>query len=163
MLGTSYNQSSPSSPSTCYFSLPTSTRTSIDSEDTPFASPLEPFTLPETPSDPNHPLLALRNEITPRPTRSSRMDASKFLSLQTSAAYGSRPQPQPVQNGQQTVESTSTDSTSSSDSDTLASSLARCSRCHRSVSTGSSSGIVSFGTNLYYCSRCASLVGYTNR
>jgi uncharacterized protein with PIN domain len=42
--------------------------------------------------------------------------------------------------------------------------FARCSRCKRSLSVDSdapsSSQAVKVGTNLYYCKRCASMVGY---
>jgi uncharacterized protein with PIN domain len=41
----------------------------------------------------------------------------------------------------------------------------RCLRCARSVETTStddvsSSGMVRIGTNIYYCDRCAKMVGY---
>lgn len=41
----------------------------------------------------------------------------------------------------------------------------RCLRCARSVETTStddpmSQGMVRIGTNIYYCSRCAKMVGY---
>lgn len=42
--------------------------------------------------------------------------------------------------------------------------IVRCSRCQRSMSlekSESSPGIVRFGMNSYYCSRCASMVGFT--
>ncbi|PGH23269.1 hypothetical protein AJ80_02685 [Polytolypa hystricis UAMH7299] len=51
---------------------------------------------------------------------------------------------------------TSSDSTTSS----LHFDVVRCSRCQRSLSlenTGSSPGVVRFGINSYYCSRCASM------
>ena len=55
-------------------------------------------------------------------------------------------------------------STSISSSDFYILNLARCSRCQRTLSTGSSSapaqGVVRFGTNLYYCARCANMVGW---
>ncbi|PTU23418.1 hypothetical protein P175DRAFT_0508101 [Aspergillus ochraceoroseus IBT 24754] len=41
--------------------------------------------------------------------------------------------------------------------------IVRCSRCQRSMSLGnesSSPGVVRFGMNSYYCSRCASMVGF---
>lgn len=156
---------SPTSTTVCYFSIPAARSSFESTDDTPFASPLEPFTLPETPSDPNHPLLALRAAVTPQAERRPRkMDASKLLSLQTGAAYASRPQPQPLQHTPQMDSTSTTDSAASSDVSSLNSTFAvRCSRCHRSMSEGtdpSKSGMVSFGTNLYYCSRCASIVGY---
>ncbi|KAF2461742.1 hypothetical protein BDY21DRAFT_333175 [Lineolata rhizophorae] len=43
----------------------------------------------------------------------------------------------------------------------------RCSRCHRKSTQGQSpltrSNMISFGTNLYYCARCANMVGYPPR
>ncbi|KAI9370370.1 hypothetical protein BJX61DRAFT_515846 [Aspergillus egyptiacus] len=40
--------------------------------------------------------------------------------------------------------------------------IVRCSRCQRSMSVenGSTSEAVRFGMNSYYCSRCASMVGF---
>ncbi|KAL4884341.1 hypothetical protein BJY04DRAFT_6591 [Aspergillus karnatakaensis] len=40
--------------------------------------------------------------------------------------------------------------------------IVRCSRCQRSMSLESEStpGVVRFGMNSYYCSRCASMVGF---
>ncbi|PKX89685.1 uncharacterized protein P174DRAFT_378486 [Aspergillus novofumigatus IBT 16806] len=40
--------------------------------------------------------------------------------------------------------------------------IVRCSRCQRSMSleNGSTPGVVRFGMNSYYCSRCASMVGF---
>ncbi|EAW08411.1 uncharacterized protein ACLA_031440 [Aspergillus clavatus NRRL 1] len=40
--------------------------------------------------------------------------------------------------------------------------IVRCSRCQRSMSleNESSPGVVRFGMNSYYCSRCASMVGF---
>ncbi|KKZ62206.1 hypothetical protein GX50_02148 [[Emmonsia] crescens] len=55
---------------------------------------------------------------------------------------------------------------SSSDSTNPAAStfdIVRCSRCQRSLClehASSSPGVVRFGVNSYYCSRCASMVGF---
>jgi hypothetical protein len=42
--------------------------------------------------------------------------------------------------------------------------IVRCSRCQRSLSIENASspapGVVQFGMNSYYCSRCASMVGF---
>ncbi|KAL4782968.1 hypothetical protein BJX76DRAFT_349019 [Aspergillus varians] len=40
--------------------------------------------------------------------------------------------------------------------------VVRCSRCQRSMSLENESnpGVVRFGMNSYYCSRCASMVGF---
>jgi hypothetical protein len=81
-----------------------------------------------------------------------------------------RPQTQPVQD----VFDLSDESTSSEESITMSSpgsdlcspplDLIRCSRCHNSSNRGAidlaSGSMVSYGTNLYYCRRCAKVVGY---
>lgn len=80
-----------------------------------------------------------------------------------------RPQPHPQQN---VLHVTSDDSTSSASSSSSTGSmydiysspdLARCSRCHRTpsidIKTGKSN-MVQYGLNLYYCSRCAAMVGF---
>ena len=94
------------------------------------------------------------------------MSAPSFLQIQTRAAHPlRRPQTQPDKGTQVTATpSTSPSSTESSPSQSPSSDWARCSRCHRSVSVdGSLPSIagVNFGTNSYYCQRCAKLVGYT--
>ncbi|KAF2095667.1 hypothetical protein NA57DRAFT_59654 [Rhizodiscina lignyota] len=67
---------------------------------------------------------------------------SKLLQLQTSAAYASRPQPQPIQNDKHlalqssSAESAdSTDSSTSSDSENFNPAM-RCCRCHRHARPG---------------------------
>ncbi|TKA61515.1 hypothetical protein B0A55_13116 [Friedmanniomyces simplex] len=102
---------------------------------------------------------------------------ASFMQTQTSAAQGpasSRPTPRPMQNVLQITSEeldTSSDRSDSSDSSFfgLASppDTARCSRCQRTpsldVRTGKSN-MVQYGLNLWYCSRCAGLVGMqTNR
>ncbi|TKA81177.1 hypothetical protein B0A55_02621 [Friedmanniomyces simplex] len=102
---------------------------------------------------------------------------ASFMQTQTSAAHGpasGRPSPRPMQN---VLPVTSEDTDTSSDgSDSSGSSffglasppdMARCSRCQRTpsldVRTGKSN-MVQYGLNLWYCSRCADLVGMqTNR
>ncbi|KAL2218675.1 hypothetical protein M432DRAFT_381855 [Thermoascus aurantiacus ATCC 26904] len=52
---------------------------------------------------------------------------------------------------------------SNSTAATAAFDVVRCSRCQLSLSlenTSSSPGVVQFGMNSYYCSRCASMVGF---
>jgi hypothetical protein len=145
-----------------YFSLPVHFD-AAHSDETPLWSPYLPV---ETPCDPEHPLLALRSPQLSDCHNHPVMETSKLMQHQTAAAY--RPQAQPVQNPRHlALESTSSDSTessTSSDTDSITmESAVRCCRCHRSLSAGvdaTKSGFVSFGTNLYYCSRCASLVGY---
>lgn len=80
------------------------------------------------------------------------MDVSKLLQMQTNAAYQSigRPSPQPAHQS----------STAPFFAD-----YARCSRCQRSVSIDASAGpfygnAVAFGTNSFYCRRCATMVGF---
>ncbi|KAK3075904.1 hypothetical protein LTR53_000333 [Teratosphaeriaceae sp. CCFEE 6253] len=101
------------------------------------------------------------------------------MQAQTSAAHGhrrtpSRPSAHPIQN----VLHVTSDDSASSDSDSstgdespmfgMASplELARCSRCQRmpslDVRTGKSN-MVQYGLNLWYCNRCAGLVGMINR
>ena len=84
-----------------------------------------------------------------------------------------RPQPQPQQNVLDVTSDDSISSTSSSSSGrgsmhNIFSSpeIARCSRCHRTpsidIKTGKSN-MVQYGLNQYYCSRCATMVGFFNR
>lgn len=86
-----------------------------------------------------------------------------------------RPQPQPQQNvlhvtSDESVSSTSnssyTSSTGSRHNIFSSPETARCSRCHRTpsidIQTGKSN-MVQYGLNLYYCSRCAAMVGFFNR
>ncbi|KAF2501603.1 hypothetical protein BU16DRAFT_522540 [Lophium mytilinum] len=141
-------------PATCYFSyVPPSATTSVDSP------PLSPsFSLfgYETPSDPSNPLLALRSSP-PAPSPPA-MDASKLMQLQSSVAHRPRSHPMQPQSSSSSSSSSSSGSPPPSELQTF-----RCSRCHRTSNWGHSpqtSGMVSFGTNLYYCNRCASIVGY---
>lgn len=103
------------------------------------------------------------------------MSAPSFLQLQTQAAHPpKRFQNQPDKNTQVTI-SFSSSSTSTTQASSPRSSIesspsqspftdwARCSRCHRSVTVdGSLPSMpgVSFGTNSYYCQRCAKVVGF---
>ncbi|KAF2476513.1 uncharacterized protein BDR25DRAFT_300486 [Lindgomyces ingoldianus] len=84
------------------------------------------------------------------------MDASKLLQLQTAAAH-SHSIPKPLQ---QSASSSKSNDSASSKTATPSPPVLCCSRCRR-TSTGSS-GMVSFGTNLFYCSHCASMVGYNH-
>jgi len=84
-----------------------------------------------------------------------------------------RPQPQPHQN---VLDVNSDDSLSSIPSSSSgrgsmhnifsSPEIARCSRCHRTpsidIKTGKSN-MVQYGLNQYYCSRCATMVGFFNR
>jgi len=158
-----------SSPTTCYFSITIPSYAHFSTE-TPSSSPT--YYPLQTLSDPQNPLLAYRNrqELT-NPTLPMPNTAS-FLQMQTAAAHdsqASRPRPHPIQ---QDVLITSDDSMGSDDSsssnDSTKSSvdLARCSRCQRTsfvdLKTGKSN-MIQYGLNLWYCNRCASLVGLTNR
>lgn len=84
----------------------------------------------------------------------------------------SQPQHQPAFSSTSLHRSSSGDSHSSAgDSATEYVQLIRCSRCQRYLSSGTfnrilsngwstnGSGMVRFGHNLYYCARCASMVG----
>ncbi|WPA96138.1 uncharacterized protein RHO25_000744 [Cercospora beticola] len=99
--------------------------------------------------------------------------ASNLMSVQTTAAHAQSPtRPRPVPMQQNVLWTSSNDSSSSSDSSSSDSSsdstsqipvTARCSRCQRTPSvdihTGKSN-MISYGLNLWYCNRCAALVGF---
>ena len=161
----------PTDSPSCYFSIELPDHDILSTE-SPCSSPtLGPV---ETPVDPTHPLLAIRDPQHLRTLSSpSSTDAfSSFLQMQSVAAYKhspSRPRPYPVQNVLHVTSDdsmSSCSSTSSIDSSKSSLDLARCSRCQRTpsinVQTGKSN-MVSYGLNLWYCSRCASMVGLTNR
>lgn len=88
------------------------------------------------------------------------------LQLQTQAANGARP----IQISSMSKTFKSDDSISSASSSGSASpksslDIVRCSRCQRSLSINTSlpasqSGAIRFGTNSYYCTRCANVVGF---
>ncbi|KAF1964868.1 hypothetical protein BU23DRAFT_491316 [Bimuria novae-zelandiae CBS 107.79] len=140
------------SPPTCYFSLPVSS--THFSTETPSTTPLTGY-CPETPSDPYHPLLALR-PLSPEHHMAAPAKASSLLQLQTGAAHNStRPTAQPLQ-PVSTSPSSASSSTSSFHSGLASPSTLCCSRCRRE----SIGGMVQFGTNLYYCNHCARMTGY---
>ncbi|KAF2211415.1 hypothetical protein CERZMDRAFT_90899 [Cercospora zeae-maydis SCOH1-5] len=117
-----------------------------------------------------HPRLAFRPLNHP-PHLSPAM-ASNFMSLQTSAAHAQSPtRPRPVPMQQNVLWTSSNDARSSSDSSSTSSAdntsnlpvTARCSRCQRTPSVDIQTGrsnMISYGLNLWYCSRCAALVGF---
>lgn len=138
------------------------------STETPCSSP-EPLLNDDAFAYPEHPLLAYReiqniNCDAPYPSRM----ASNLMSMQTAAAHShsaSRPRPYSMQNVLHVTsdDSISSDSSKSSmDSATSCLDVARCSRCQRTpsvdIKTGKSN-MVAYGLNLWYCSRCASIVG----
>lgn len=133
--------------------------------ETPLCSPLAiPDGLTTPPAE--HPLLAFRPPTHP-PLLSPNM-ASNFMSVQTTAAHAQLPaRPRPVPMQQDVLWTSSNDSSSSSDSSSESTSqipvTARCSRCQRTPSvdihTGKSN-MISYGLNLWYCNRCAALVGF---
>jgi hypothetical protein len=150
----------------CYFTIQPSTYLYRYTTETPLTSP--PLSTGEIPS--SH-LLSFHQPSTPTM-------ASNFLKLQTAAAHGQPIRPRLVP--QQNVLHVTSDDSSSSDSDsspptsssvdhTWASSgpeAARCSRCHRTPSIDIRTGrpnVVQFGLNSYYCTRCAAMVGLTER
>ena len=149
--------------SPCYFAInpPTYDHHTVE---TPLATPLS--SPGETSPNPLNPLLAYCAPQMPS------MASANLLKLQTAAAHGQpiRPRPQPHQNVLQVTSddsTTSSDSSSSSDSDSWSPpETARCSRCQRRPSTDihtRKSNMVQYGLNLYYCSRCAAMVGMVNR
>lgn len=162
------SQESPSQPSpspsssVCYFTyIPApSTHFSVETPRTPLSA----YT-PDIVPDPRHPLLASSVHLLREP--SLIMDSSKILQLQTAAAH-SRPAAQPLQNASvtsstsdlsSTTSSSSSSSSSLSEGSTVTAPTVCCSRCRR-TETGGIHGMVRFGTNLYYCSHCASITGY---
>jgi len=163
---------------TCYFSIcpPSST---IPSGHYLLDTPLTPpdFDTMFT-SDPSNPLLAVRSPppSVERPPPRPRMNTSSFLQLQTRAAHTNkvRPQPRPIQDvfhiGEEAEINSddSIDSVASTDSaiEQPPPSPSRCSRCHRNSSVGptnAGSDMVQYGLNLFYCTRCANIVGFGKR
>jgi hypothetical protein len=156
-LSPSYSNDAPA----CYFSIAVPPSSSHFSTETPNTTPLSEYR-PHTFSDPAHPLLAFRQ--TPLQFMSSLPDASRVLQLQTAAAH--RPSTEPLQHG---AASTATPSDSSSSSNSRSSSTSSrssvmsspaqlsCCRCRRE----SLIGMIQFSTNIYYCSHCARMVGYS--
>jgi hypothetical protein len=136
--------------------------------------------------DPSHPLLSYRPTPPQQQQRATNMASSDLMRMQSNAAHASpiRPRPVPQQN---LLQVTSDDSTTSSNSSNRSSSTsssnsgcssrtsldmfsspeaARCSRCQSTSSvdlrTGKSN-MVQYGLNLWYCSRCAGMVGLVQR
>lgn len=144
----------------CYFTL-----SPHHDAQNPACSPTYSAAGDETPADPVNPFLAFR-QLPHSPSHAPSM-AANFMSLQTSAAHShtsSRPRPQPIQNVLHVSDDSGSGSDTSSDyagsSPPLAS--ARCSRCQRTssndVNTGKSN-MLQYGLNLWYCRRCADMVG----
>ena len=139
-------------PPSCYFTLPLST--SHYSDETPQPSPYSEY-IPATWASPTNPLLAHRS----LPMASPGAEASRLLQLQTQAAH--RPSTQPLQPAGSPSPSNS-DSSTSSQRNSIAMSLSNplcCCRCRRE--SHGHSGMFQYGTNLYYCSHCARMVGYS--
>lgn len=105
--------------------------------------------------------------------------SSRFLQIQNEAAYSSRSSSPRSQSRTSTSSETSSTSSSYSYSEERPRysmdpstqprvEVLRCSRCAKSVETvttgssddASANGMVRFGHNLYYCDRCARMVGY---
>lgn len=158
--------SPPCSRRTCYFSISPPSYSHYSTE-TPLYSPT--FSPLGTPADPSNPLLAYRDQQElPHPSSSTTNTSTSFLQMQTAAAHGdkmSRPRPYPVQNVLHVTSDESIgsdDSASSTDSSKSSLDLARCSRCQRTPGVDAKTGksnMIQYGLNLWYCSRCASLVG----
>ena len=154
----------------CYFTYHPPSYNHFSTE-TPCASPLLSPHEPSSP-DPANPLLAYR-QPQPLPCMSHAESNDHFMQAQTAAAHCKaphRPSPHPLQNMLYTSSESSADSDDSTQSsDSLGSDLtspmetARCSRCQRTpsldVMTGKSN-MVSYGLNLWYCTRCAAMVGF---
>ena len=157
---------------TCYFNITPPTHSDLSTE-TPCYSPT--YNLAQTPADPSNPLLAYRDsQYSLCPSSPTATTFFSLLQMQTAAAHSpksssSRPQPYPIQNVLHVTSDdsmASDDSSSSTDSTNSSLDLARCSRCQRTPSIDARTGKSNFfqyGLNLWYCSRCAGLVGLTNR
>jgi len=158
----------------CYFTIcpPVHHHFSLE---TPCCSPTFSLSELETPADPTNPLLAYREPPYLPSILSAPSPPVSLMQAQTSAAHDSttsRPRPVPAQNVLHITSDDSTSFDSSSSASSYASGmmspleLARCSRCHTTssidVKTGKSN-MVQYGLNLWYCSRCASMVGLTAR
>lgn len=158
----------------CYFTIKPQSYNHHDpyshySIETPHSSPTLSDAGFDILSDPSNPLLAHRipaNPYTPTMLTSP-------MQLQTSAAHAVRPSPQPVQNVLHVTSDDSNASSSSSDNDVVSSydslrsnsclDTARCSRCQRTASLDPNTGnsnMLQYGLNLWYCTRCASIVGF---
>lgn len=154
----------------CYFTYHPPSYNHFSTE-TPCASPLQSPHEPSSPDPANH-LLAYR-EPQPLPCMSHAESNDHFMQAQTAAAHCKaphRPSPHPLQNMLYTCSESSSESDDSTySSDSAGSGLtspietARCSRCQRTpsldVRTGKSN-MVSYGLNLWYCTRCAAMVGF---
>lgn len=154
----------------CYFTVAPSVYNYTVAE-TPCCSPTSVCSRDEfAQAIPENPLLVLE-DISNLPT-SLRISTS-LMQRQTAAAHGhspaaSRPSPRPVQ--QNVLQVTSDDPADNSDDGSSSSfnsmasppELARCSRCQRTPSLDIKTGkcnMVQYGLNLYYCRRCAGIVG----
>ncbi|KAH7079059.1 hypothetical protein BKA63DRAFT_257499 [Paraphoma chrysanthemicola] len=133
----------------CYFSIAVPASSAHFSIETPSITPTHDYT-PHTFADPTNPLLAYRP--TPSESMSSPADASRLLQLQTSAA--NRPSAEPLQDR---ASASSTSNSSSRSSSVMSQSTISCCRCRRE----SLVGMIQFSTNIYYCSHCARMVGYS--
>ncbi|KAF1827136.1 uncharacterized protein K489DRAFT_405870 [Dissoconium aciculare CBS 342.82] len=100
--------------------------------------------------------------------------AANFLQLQTGAAYStkgsnptaSRPAVRPTQNLLDLDGSSDGSDCSAVDACPSSQEYARCSRCQRTPSIDVRTGLwnmIQYGLNLWYCSRCAALVGLPKR
>ncbi|KAL1311179.1 hypothetical protein AAFC00_001376 [Neodothiora populina] len=152
---------------TCYFSLPTQNHN--NSNETPLFTPSKPADEYSahhfTPTQASALLERYHDPwtFTMSAPGSMQLPTRSVLSPTTNQ---SRPRPQlrPLQNMLH-VDDCDDDSSSSNDSTSTASMslpncAARCSRCQRTLSIDASAGSVSYGLNLYYCARCAGMVGY---
>jgi hypothetical protein len=156
-----------------YFAYQPLAYSSHFSEETPLSSPGFTASNDSTLSDPCNPLLAQRLTQSPSLSTSPRM-AANVLQLQTGAAYSSsgsgsassRPAVRPTQNLLGLDNSSDGSDTSIVDGRTSSEEYARCSRCQRTPSVDVRTGqwnMISYGLNLWYCNRCAALVGLPKR
>lgn len=154
----------------CYFSIipsPSSTSPSAQnhfSDETPCCSP----TLsegPVSPAHPNNPLLAGQASS---PTYPSSLMSLMQRQTAASCSPPSRPRLQDVPHltSGESTGSGQSDSSCSIDSGVSFMDVARCSRCQRTPSLDLHTGkcnMIQYGLNLWYCRRCAGMVGFNQR
>lgn len=157
---------------TCYFSIPQSSSPRRTNDQELITPPLSSA----SDKSPVTPTFKITQPATPpvSPYSPRKMDMSKLLQLQTQASHNhksTRPQPQPLQNVLHVDvdlndESASSDSSYSSSTSQSCFDTARCSRCQRTPSIDVRTGqnnMIEYGLNLFYCTRCANIVGFGNR
>ncbi|KAF2420510.1 hypothetical protein EJ08DRAFT_702448 [Tothia fuscella] len=130
-------------PASCYFSYAPRSSDHWSSE-TPIDTPVSSS---QPTADTRNPFLAAR--LPPAYLTPTSMDVSKFLQLQTAAAYQNNHQSRPQ------MSSSSSNSSSGSGSSSPSRPVMQCSRCQHE-----GGAMVKYSLSSYYCNRCAQIVGY---